>query len=108
MLKEKDGNLPVVGEVCNFQISTGEEVMGEVINTDEQTVVLRKPVKLATSSQGVGMIPATLLGDPDQSVTYQRSHIIGYMSTRSDIEKVYKEQTSGIAIASNMPDIKTQ
>lgn len=108
MLKEKDGNLPVVGEICNFQISTGEEVMGEVINTDEQTVVLRKPVKLATNSQGVGMVPATLLGDPDQTVTYQRSHIIGYMATRDDVEKVYREQTSGIAIASDMPQSKTQ
>lgn len=104
MLKQNDKNLPIVGEICNFQISTGEEVMGEVINIDEHGIILRRPVKLATSSQGVGMVPATLLGDPDQTVTYQKSHIIGYMSTRADIEKVYKEQTSGIAIASGMPD----
>lgn len=108
MLKENNSNMPVIGEICNFQISTGEEVMGEVVNIDSDTVVLKKAVKLVTNSQGVGMVPATLLGDPDLTITYQKSHIIGYMSTRSDIEKVYREQTSGIAIADSVPPMQTQ
>lgn len=91
---------PTVGEVVTFRVSVGDEIIGEVLQIDDTSITLKKPLMLTGGPQGVSLAPATLLGDGEGSITYIKTHIMCWMKTRDAAEKAYRESTSGIALTS--------
>ncbi len=87
------------GDIVTFRISVGDEIIGEVMDTDDTSITIKKPLVLAAGPQGVSLAPATMLGDSDSNVTFMKSHIMCWMKTRDAAEKAYRESTSGIALA---------
>jgi hypothetical protein len=87
------------GDIVTFRISVGDEIIGEVVHTDDTTVTIKQPLVLANGPQGVSLAPATLLGDSESDVIFMKSHIMCWMKTRDGAEKAYRESTSGIALA---------
>lgn len=90
---------PEKGSIITIRIG-GEEVIGEVEEVTEQHLLLKRPLTLMNTSQGVGFAPATLLGDPESTIMYMNAHVQAYMSSRPEIVDQYRQAVSGIAIAS--------
>ena len=99
MLEDKE-RVFEVGKVVAFRITTGDEIIGEITNMDKESITIKKPcgLQVQQSTGQVALAPATMLGDPDKPVAYQRSAIIARMTPRDDAVESYKDWASDIAL----------
>lgn len=97
MLENKEATFSK-GKIIAFRISTGEEIIGEITDFDSHSVSIKKPCASMYDQQtgNVGLVPASILSEPETSVVYQRSAIIATMLPRSDAEATYKSYISKI------------
>lgn len=86
------------GDVICFRLITGDEVIGKIVKLTRDEVSIKKPCTLMPGPQGMGLGPATILGDPDHPVTYQRSAIVAIMKPRADAEQAYTSMETGLAV----------
>ena len=89
-----------VGKIVAIRITTGDEVIGEITNMDKESISLKKPCGLQINQQTgeVILAPATMLGDPEKPIAYQRTAIVARMTPRSDALESYKSYASDIAL----------
>jgi hypothetical protein len=89
------------GKVIAFRIITGDEIIGKVTAFDSQSVTVKKPCTLTFDPQtgNVGLMPASLLSDPDKDIVYQRNAIVAIMTPREDAANSYEQYASPVAIA---------
>ena len=99
MLINKKLARPKAGEVATFRVTTGEEVIGKVVDIDGEDMLVSRPLTLTSTSQGVSFMPVTMLGDPDGEVIYHLTHVVAFMTTRETAQKSYEQAVSGIEIA---------
>ncbi len=101
MLEDKKAVFKV-GKIVAFRITTGDEIIGKITDMDKESITIKKPCGLQIQPQSgqVGLAPATVLGDPDEDVAYQRSAILAVMKPRPDAVESYKEYASKIALLS--------
>lgn len=86
--------------VAAFRLASGDEIIGEVVETSEDTISVKKPCTLAVGADGnVGLTPAAMLANPEKPVTYFRNQIIAVMEPRADAEKAYTQFATGIQLA---------
>jgi len=99
MLNDKE-TVFEVGKVVAFRVSTGDEIIGEITSMDKESITIKKPcgLQIQPSTGQVALAPATMLGDPDAPVSYQRSAIVARMTPREDAVESYKEYASDIAL----------
>lgn len=86
------------GKIVSFRIITGDEIIGQIESFDREYVWLNKPCALMMQEQGISLVPATMLGDPDKPISYQRSSIIAYMTPNAQFLSVYEQHVSAIEI----------
>ena len=91
-------------EIKVFKLVTGEEVITRVIKEYGDHYTLSKPRVVAIHPGPDGKVAVTLIpllaSSQDGDVQIFKSAIIGQaMSTNSEIERGYIEQTTGIALA---------
>jgi len=88
-------------KIIAFRIITGDEVIGKVTSFDSQSVTVRKPCTLTfdPGTGNVGLMPASLLSDPEKDIVYQRNAIVAIMTPRSDAATSYEQYASPIAQA---------
>lgn len=88
------------GNVVTIMLTTGAEVIGEIIETTDDTITLKKPLTLGANPQGgFGLAPAVMLGDPQGAVRYERRNILAWLTNQDQAEKGYRQYASGITIA---------
>ena len=89
-----------VGEVAAIRLVTSDEIIGEVVELDDEHLHIKKPCTLAMGQDGnVGLTPAAMLADPEKPVTYYRNQIVAVMTPRPDAEKAYTTFATGIQLA---------
>ena len=88
-------------KIIAFRIITGDEVIGKITAFDSQSVTVKKPCTLTFDPQtgNVGLMPASLLSDPDKDIVYQRNAIVAIMTPRKDAATSYAEYASPVALA---------
>lgn len=86
------------GKIIAIRIITGDEIIGQIKSFDREFVVLNQPCALAMQKEGIGLVPATMLGDPEKPVTYQRSSIIATMIPNAQFLSVYEQHISAIQL----------
>lgn len=88
-------------KVIAFRIITGDEVIGKVTYFDSQSVTVKKPCTLTfdPGTGNVGLMPASLLSDPESDITFQRAAIVAIMTPREDAANSYEAYASPVAIA---------
>lgn len=87
-------------KVIAFRIITGDEVIGKITAFDSQSVTVRKPCTLTfdPGTGNVGLMPASLLSDPEKDITFQRNAIVAIMTPREDAANSYEQYASPVAI----------
>lgn len=86
------------GKIIAIRIITGDEIIGQIESFDREFVVLYQPCALAMQEKGIGLVPATMLGDPTKSITYQRSSIIATMTPNKKFLEVFEQHISAIQL----------
>ena len=86
------------GKIVAFRIITGEEIVGKITRFDGQSVSLKKPCTLTFQQEGMGLMPASIIGNPEEDVTYQRAAIVAIMTPRDDAVAAYEAYASEIVL----------
>lgn len=88
------------GKVICFRLITGDEILGRIVSLTRDEISIKKPCTVMPGPQGYGLGPATLLGDVEHPVTYQRSAIVAIMKPRADAEHAYTAFETGLTLPS--------
>jgi hypothetical protein len=89
------------GDVVCFRLITGDEIIGKITKLTRDEVSIKKPCTVVAGPQGAGLAPASLLGDPEHPVVYQRSAIVAIMKPRGDAESAYTSMETGLQVPTN-------
>jgi hypothetical protein len=90
----------LVGEVVTFKLSSGEEVIGKVIEVTATTLLLSEPLSVAPNHQGMGLVPSMFTAEHDKPVTLNTNTVTMHCETADAIRMKYIEATTGIATTS--------
>jgi len=99
MLEEKEAVFEA-GKIVAFRISTGDEIIGKVTSFDKYSVTVKKPCTLTFDPQtgNVGLMPASLLADPEKNISYQRTAIVAIMAPREDAATSYEAYATNLVL----------
>ena len=89
-----------INEVFTFKLVSGEEVIGKVIDKNDQFVILSEPLSVAPNQHGMGLMPSMFTAEHDKPVPINTNTITMYCVTADPIRVKYIEATTGIATAS--------
>lgn len=86
-----------------FKLTSGEEVIArtseEIVNYNRiNTVLIRNPMMLQFTPQGIGAMPWMVAAEDDQ-VTLIGSSITAISKVKAEVEKLYLQQVSGIDLS---------
>jgi hypothetical protein len=82
-------------DVVTFKLITGEEIIARLLSENADAFSVSRPLALAMSGQGVGLIPAAFSA-PLNMVELQRAHVLMHDRTREELVGNYLEGTTGI------------
>jgi hypothetical protein len=88
-----------------FKLSTGEEMIANVIDDQTESVTVSSPrtMQLHQTPQGIsaGLVP-WFLTNPDADAQLMKSHIIASIDCPADVEQSYRQQTSKLDLTSRI------
>lgn len=86
------------GDVVSIKLSSGEEMIANLVKETGSELVVSKPLMLVAGEQGMGLAPYMFTVAPDSKITLRLNNVITIVKTAEDAAKMYTQQTSGIAV----------
>jgi len=75
-----------------FRITTGEEVIAELVSETDDTVTLKNGLVVLPTNTGVGFAPwATVIDQDNPEITVSKTHVIYIVPVQEDVSKKYNE-----------------
>ena len=79
-------------DVKLFRITTGEEVIAELVSETDDNVTLKNGLVVLPTNTGVGFAPWATVIDPDNpDITLSKQHIVYVVPVQEDVAKRYNE-----------------
>ena len=98
-------NTKTEGTIVSLKLSTGEEIIGKIIEDNLTDILLSKPLSLGMGPEGPGLIPVMMsVNVNEQDLRISKSFIVTSAPTRKEVADQYTTVTSGIQPASTVPD----
>jgi hypothetical protein len=89
-----------INEVYTFKVSSGEEVIGKVVNLNEKYIELSEPLSVAPGPQGMGLMQTVFTSEPGAVVRLNINAVTMYTTTEENIKMKYIETTTGFKVPS--------
>ena len=83
-------------QVYTMKIANGDELVAKIIEQDEHTYTISRPLTVVPSQQGIQMIFALFTANPDKNVTINKSQVSLIAPSRDEVQDSYTEATTGI------------
>jgi hypothetical protein len=75
-----------------FRITTGEEVIAELVSETDDTVTLKNGLVVLPTNTGVGFAPwATVIDQDNPEITASKTHVVYIVPVQEDVSKKYNE-----------------
>lgn len=87
-----------IGDTISMKLLSGEEIVSRYQRDDETDIVVEKPMLLAASHSGIGLMPYMYTVSPHKPVSIKKSSIISLERTQEDMAREYLAQTTGIQL----------
>jgi methanogenic corrinoid protein MtbC1 len=87
------------GEVVSMKLTTGEEIIGKMVEENAHGIKISKPMVLSAGPQGIGMIPYMFTVSPEKDVTVNYGAIVSQSATDKQFADAYIQNTTGIKLA---------
>jgi hypothetical protein len=84
------------GDIVSFKLVTGDEIVGRIVASDNDSFEISKPCTVMPSPQGMGLIQSLFTADADANVRLQRAHVIMHAPSIDAMQKHYIKTTTGI------------
>jgi hypothetical protein len=79
-------------DVKLFRISTGEEVIAELVSENDNTVTLKNGLVVLPTNTGIGFAPwATVIDQDNPEIMVSKKHVIYIVPVQEDVSKKYNE-----------------
>jgi hypothetical protein len=88
-----------VGEVVTLKLTSGEELIGKMVEETDTTFKVSRPMVLTLNAKGIGMTPYLFTVNPNSDVSVYKTAIAASIGTDKEIADSYLSETSGIALA---------
>lgn len=88
---------PKSGDTITIKLSTGEELVATLKETEQSAVVVGRPMMLVPYEKGMGFAPWLMTAE-DGGVSINKSNIVAMLKTQSDIASMYVQHSTGLAV----------
>jgi len=79
-------------DVKLLRITTGEEVVAELLSETEDTVTVQNGLVVLPTNTGVGFAPwATVISKEEPEITMSKRHVVYVAEVQEDVAKKYNE-----------------
>lgn len=89
----------VEGEVVTLKLTSGEELIGKLVEIGPLYYKISKPMVLSATNKGIGMVPYLFTVDPDKAIRISTTTVVVMEATLKEFANAYTEQTTGIKLA---------
>jgi len=86
-------------DVVGFKLITGEEIVTKIVESNDNSYVISKPLTLMPSQQGMAMVQTLIGANTDKPIVLNKRNIMFEFPVIAQLEKHYTETTSGISLA---------
>jgi hypothetical protein len=87
-----------VGETYTFKLTSGEEVLGKVLEVQDHYISLKDPVSVAPGPQGLGLMQSMFTADPKDPARLNINNVTIYALTDESVKAKYIEATTGLVV----------
>ena len=84
------------GDTVSLKLTSGEELIARLEEDQGDTIVLRKPLMVAATQQGLGLAPFMFTIGDDIKVSIDVSKVVCIVKTHEEFSKQYISSTSNI------------
>ena len=85
-----------------FRITTGEEVIAELLSENDETITVQNGLVVLPSAQSVGFAPwATVISKENPEITMSKKHVVYIAEVQEDVSKKYNEMFGSKLITPN-------
>ncbi len=79
-------------DVKLFRITTGEEVIAELVSETDNTVTVKNGLVVLPTNNGVGFAPwATVIDNDNPDIVLSKNHVVYIVPVQEDVAKKYNE-----------------
>ena len=86
------------GEVITLKLTSGEELVGKLVEDTTSYYKLSKPMVIGMGKQGPGLMPYLFTVHPDKEIRIQKGTVVVAEATDQEFAKQFIESTSGIQL----------
>jgi hypothetical protein len=87
-----------IGETYTFKLTSGEEVLGKVLDVQDNYISLKDPVSVAPGPQGLGLMQSMFTADPKDPARLNINNVTIYALTDDSVKAKYIEATTGLVV----------
>jgi small nuclear ribonucleoprotein (snRNP)-like protein len=85
-----------VGDTVSIKLTSGEEMVARLDDEKGDTIILKRPLMIAATQQGLGLAPFMFSVDPNTKIVINNSKVVCVAKTQEEFAKQYIENTTGI------------
>ena len=83
-------------QIYTMKIANGDEMVAKIVEQDDGTYTVIKPLTVVPGPQGINMIHSLFTANPDKSVTINKLQVSCIAVSRDEVQDSYIEATTGI------------
>jgi hypothetical protein len=85
-------------EVLVFKLTSGEELIAKIVEVTDGMFILKQPVSMAPTQQGLQMMPSMFSGNLDKEIVLYGAAVSMIADAKEDIKAKYIEVTTGVVV----------
>ena len=86
------------GDTITIKTSAGEEILARLVEENDKTVKVRKPMAIMATQQGIGLGPFAFTLSQESDVVLNKSVILMIAKTEKEMASQYTQNTTGLAV----------
>jgi hypothetical protein len=87
-----------VGEVITLKLTSGEELVGKLVEETGAHYKLNRPMVIGMGAKGPGLMPYLFTVHPDKDIKILKGTVVVAEATDAEFAKQFLESTSGIKL----------
>jgi hypothetical protein len=88
-----------VGEVVTLKLTSGEEIVGKLVEETTTHYKMKRPMVIGMGAQGPGLMPYLFTVHPDKEIKLSKATVVVAEATDKQFADQFVQSTTGIALA---------
>ena len=85
-------------DVLIFKLASGEEMIAKIVEVTDGMFILKQPISMAPTQQGLQMMPSMFSANLDKEVVVYGTAVAMIADAKEDIKAKYIEVTTGVVV----------